>query len=394
MSRVLILGGRSLRARATSTCHGGVQPAMRTVIVLAVGLFGLLESQPASAQSPSPVGLPGFHLTLREDPGSQLPLGLSCTGVAAHTLTCRTFVLTLENATAWTIYPRNRCGVPNIWVYRKEPRATGGWWPVSRTTNLWCDPAISMPSSSRLSPGEKLEYSVRLMAPGRATESLYPGSYTFRAGWDFQGCEREPCRTNPVTSSHPGDPPDTVPAGAVSNEIQVTSPQLPHLGKLKFSFDVAVRPGPPGGNSPDEHRCASEAAGMIDCVVFHYKIWNRGHHPVRNTTTSCSDSGITPEYRTPSDKQWKFIPGRGGFCSSNVAVEHEIFPGKALEGEFLLVHLLPGFDTTPLRVPGTYQFRFTFRPSACFASPDASFCLMRPDTQPPARSKELTLAVR
>jgi len=372
----------------------GVQTAMRMAIVLTIGLFGILESQPASSQSPYPVSLPGFRLMLREDPHSKLPIGPSCTGVAARTLTCRAFVLTLENSTTWTIYPKNRCGVSDIWINKKEPRAIpDGWWPVSRTTNLWCDPAVPMPGSSRLPPGARLEYSVRLIAPGRAAESLYPGSYTLRAGWNFEGCEPEPCRTSPVAFSHPGDPPDTVPAGAVSNEIQVISPQLPHPGKLKFSFDVAVRPGLPDSPS-DKDRCASEAAGSIDCVVFHYKIWNRGHSAARNTTSTCSNSGITPEFRTASNKQWKLVSARGWNCLANVAIEHEILPGKALEGEFLLAHLLPGYDISPLRAPGRYQLRFTFRPSACIASADARFCLMRPDAQPTARSKELTLFVR
>lgn len=235
---------------------------------------------------------------------------------------------------------------------------------------------------------------MRLLSPGRSAESLNPGTYTLRAAWDFEACKQEPCRTNLVPFTHPDDPPDTVPAGAVSNELAVTSPELSHLGKLKFSFDVAVRPGRPNNPPSDAERCASDASGSIDCVVFRYKIWNRGRRPVRNTTTSCSDSGIMPEYRTQANKLWKLVPSRGANCLSNVAMEQAILPGKALEGEFVLGRLLPGYDTTPLRIPGTYQFRFTFRPSACFASPDGSFCLLRPETQPTAKSDDVTVVRR
>jgi hypothetical protein len=54
--------------------------------------------------------------------------------------------------------------------------------------------------------------------------------------------------------------------------------------------------------------------------------------------------------------------------------------------------LIPRYDTTPLRAPGEY--RFSFQPHACFASPDPSFCLLRPENQSPVVSQEIALAYR
>src|SRR5271169_6423740 len=176
----------------------------------------------AFAQSPFPLQLPGFHLTLREDPQSTLPLGPSCGGEAGLTLTCRAFVLTLENASLRTIYLNNQ-SENLISVSRKEPRATDGWWPVSRLIQPRWEPVASV-VRYRLMPGERTEYAMRLIGPGRTAEPFAPGSYTLRARWDFRACPSdgadclatiEDIRLNPL-----------VPAGAVSSEITADSPRL------------------------------------------------------------------------------------------------------------------------------------------------------------------------
>jgi len=75
----------------------------------------------------------------------------------------------------------------------------------------------------------------------------------------------------------------------------------------------------------------------------------------------------------------------------NVLVETEILPGGTIEGTFSLHNLRPGYDASSLPAAGEYQFRFTFWPNACVASPDTSFCLTRPEKQPTVTSKELSL---
>jgi hypothetical protein len=79
------------------------------------------------------------------------------------------------------------------------------------------------------------------------------------------------------------------------------------------------------------------------------------------------------------------------FCGSKAIIETAISSGGKAVGEFMLI---PRYDTTPLRAPGEYRFRFTFQPHACFASPDASFCLLRPENQSPVVSQEIALAYR
>lgn len=365
---------------------------MRWFAILALAIAQFFPSA-AFAQSPYPLQLPGFHLTLREDKQSNLPLGPSCGGEAALTLTCRVFVLTLDNASARTIYPSDNCGDNLIWMFKKEPRAMpDGWWPVSRTTQSSCKPTASL-VKSRLAPGEHIEYAVRLMSPGRSAESFAPGSHTLRATWDFRSCPSD--GPDCLTPFDAGRTYDLVPAAAVSNEIAADSPQLPDLGTMKFSFDVVVRPGLPA--NPERSRstagCNEVTSTTINCIVFHYSIGNLGDRAVRNGTTTCSFSGITPEYR-PRGGEWKTIRSTGFNCLGNSYFETKILSGQTSEGEFTLATLLPTYDTTPLRTPGEYQLRFTFLPLACFASPDASFCLTRPQRQLPVVSKEIVVLVK
>jgi hypothetical protein len=80
-------------------------------------------------------------------------------------------------------------------------------------------------------------------------------------------------------------------------------------------------------------------------------------------------------------------------CTRNILEETPILPSIPLEGTFFLPTLPPGFDTSSLRGAGEYHFRFTFLPKASIASPDGSFCLMRPERQPPATSAEVVVRV-
>jgi len=73
----------------------------------ALVLFGaLFYCAVVKGTGPFPRLLPpaeDLHLVLCEDPQSALPLGPSCGGDASQTLLCRTFTLTLENASTHTI---------------------------------------------------------------------------------------------------------------------------------------------------------------------------------------------------------------------------------------------------------------------------------------------------
>jgi hypothetical protein len=80
-------------------------------------------------------------------------------------------------------------------------------------------------------------------------------------------------------------------------------------------------------------------------------------------------------------------------CLSNVLMETPILAGANTQGTFLLSTLRPVLDTSELRSPGEYHFRFTFVPNACVASPDASFCLMRPEKQAAVTSNEVIVQV-
>jgi hypothetical protein len=254
---------------------------------LASLLLGQLMLSVAFAQSPSRLQLPAFRLTLREDPNSTLALGPSCAAEVAQTLTCRGFVLTLENASTQIIYPTDNCGENLIWMYKKNSRTVpDGWQPVSRTTQSSCEPRPMI--RSRLRPGERTDIAVRLIEPGRTADSFGPGSYTFRAGWNFWACPEKADSDDCLASIDGGR---LVPASAVSNEITVESPRQPDLGALNFSFEVAVRAGLPANatSSRATAGCSADTSGSINCTVFHYTIRNRSDRPVRNATSKHDD---------------------------------------------------------------------------------------------------------
>jgi len=336
-----------------------------------------------------------FRLTLAEDRHSNLPLGPSCTGVATRTLTCRAFTVTLENLSKKAVrISWGGCNEPEIRIDRKESNSSSGWWPVSSIRRDTCRPMTW--ASLRLKPGQKNTYATRLVSPRRAAETFAPGSYTLRAEWVLFGCTEEPEGTDCLSLLQVVRPSSVAPAlefqepvSIISNEVTVDAPVLPDLGRLKLAFEVSARRGPPPTSFAKKSvDCTGDASASIDCIVFHYAIHNLGDRPIRHGGDSCSGFGIIPEYRPPHG-EWQPVPSNNWVCTANIFFETLILPGGTAEGDFVLSTLGPGYDASVLRAAGEYSFRFTFWPNACFASPDGSFCLARPEKQEAVRSPEL-----
>jgi hypothetical protein len=331
-----------------------------------------------------------FHLTLQEDPQSKLPLGASCGGEASLTVMCRAFTVTLENAGSHTVRLSGlNCSEPTITFERKEPNSSSGWWPMSQPGKPTCTTLDW--TNTRLRPGEHTQYSTRLISQRRWIQSVGPGQYTIRAEWVLEGCtdpsDGSDCLTPLQVVRGASTVPDVAvqePVTVVSNNVTVESPPLGELGGLKFAFDVTV------DAPPQRDATCTSANTNVECTVFHYAVRNLADRPVRNATFTCSDTSIRPEYRFETG-EWKSVPQRFWACTANVLFETEILPGGALEGSFTLRNLRPAYDTSSLQPPGEYRFRFTFWPDACIASPDASFCLTRPEKQPFVISKEVIL---
>ena len=293
-----------------------------------------------------------FRLTLAEDPHSSLPAGASCTGEAGLTLTCRAFLLTLENASkndtiriSWA-----NCVGPLIRIDRKEPQSSSGWWPVSQVQGKACSPPAW--SNLRLKPGEKTNYATRLIAPDRYADAIAPGSYTLRAEWLLFGCTEGPDGKDCLAPLHAADKPNAPsafdwqdPVGVISNEVTVQSPSLPDLGTPRFTISVMVRPGPPRNDLRKglSANCTGENSASLDCVVFHYTIRNVTGRAVRNGTLSCSDRPITWEYRT-EDGKWAAPAWRMDapmVCNSNVYIETRFFPTEPLKVSSRLQAVFP-----------------------------------------------------
>jgi len=139
-----------------------------------------------------------FHLTLSEDRTSTLPLGPSCTGEAEQTLTCRAFIVTLQNLSKKTVrISWGGCNEPGIRIDRKEPPSTSGWWPVSQIKSGSCRPMTW--ARLRLKPHKNYRYTTRLISPRRESWPFEPGSYTLRAEWALLGCTEKPKGTDCLT---------------------------------------------------------------------------------------------------------------------------------------------------------------------------------------------------
>jgi len=380
---------------------------------VALVLFGaLFHCAAVSGSRPFPRLLPpadDLHLVLKEDPHSQLPLGPSCGGEASLTLLCRTFTVTVENASPHTIRISGlRCFEPSITFLTNRPitfetkelNTAAEWWPISQPGNPGCKTLDW--TNTRLRPGEHMEYATRLISPRRSVGIIGvigPGKYPLRVQWTLFGCTELPDAADCLTplqvvreGSTVADVDSQEPVTVYSNSILVESPKLPDLGRLKLTFEVTSATNqPPETQDGRPSGCAEESAS-VDCALFHYMIRNLGDRAVRNVSASCSDDSIRPEYRFDSSS-WKPIPARLWSCTMNITVERGIPRGGTLERTFALRTLLPGYDTSSLRAPGEYQLRFTFYPAACIASPDVSFCLTPLQREPTVTSKVLTLRV-
>jgi hypothetical protein len=129
-----------------------------------------------------------FRLSFREARDSGLPAGESCMGVAAETVPCRPFELTLQNVGRDTVHIAwDSCVGPLITVEQKEPRSTDGWFPVSEPAQSLCTAPPTW-TRVRLKPGESTRFATRLISPQRRLNyynNLFaPGSYTLRARWN------------------------------------------------------------------------------------------------------------------------------------------------------------------------------------------------------------------
>lgn len=346
-----------------------------------------------------------FELTIREDSASPLPLGPACGSEAGLTLACRAFVVTLRNIGVHTVHlSRIACQEPVVNFEVKEPNSSSGWMPISQISRPRCTPWIY--ENLRLQPGETTEYRTRLVSQNRPAEffaPVAPRSYIVHARWLLWGCTEDPegtdclSRLQALKANSWGLPPTghveiQTPVEVVSKEIEVSSPILPDLGSLKLGFEISITPEPQASEQRKRlsASCATEPRTSIECTVFHFAIRNLGDRPVRNGRYSCSDFSMIPEYRT-NDGEWKQLQSRLMACTANVYIETPILPGEVAEGSFILGALAPRFDTSPLYPAGKYEIRVCFHSSACFASPDGSFCIQSPKEQLLATSNVVTI---
>jgi len=388
------------RAQVCRPYKGSQVRKFRTGIV---GLFTVLLFLSSAGARPFPQLLPdaqNFRLTIREDSASLLPLSPSCGGEARLTLACRAFVVTLQNIGTRTVHlSKFICQEPRVSFEMKEPNSSFGWWPISRGSAPRCAPWTY--ENIRLKPGEKTEYKTRLVSQSRPAElgtPVAPHSYIIRARWPLWGCIEEtegidclaPLQVMKPTSygTSVGDVEIQTPVEVVSNEIEVSSPPLPDFGPLKLGIEISVAPESQASEQTKLFPVCATYPGSIECMVFHYSIRNLGDRPVRSVDT-CGRGYMFPEYRA-NDGEWKqLMPSqiamRGGSC---FFTDTPILPGKTEERNQLISW---EFDTSPLYPAGKYEIRFRFRPDACFASPDGSFCLQSPKEQIETTSNVITI---
>jgi hypothetical protein len=326
-----------------------------------------------------------FRLSLRKDPHSALPLGASCKGEAAQTLTCQAFSVTLENLGHHTVRLSGiTCRDPEVKIYRQISKSTTEWLPVSDPRPNPC-PAVKW-TNTRLRPHERTEFDTRLISPRRESDGFLPGSYTLRASWVLFGCTEDPDGADCLAPLQEAGNPDfrSEPVEVVSNEVEAESPTLPTLGAMKFSFDAEVIPASQAAKLHPALRakCPAGRADNIECAAFHYKIGNSGTRAVR-LSQGCGD--IFPEYL--ANGEWRPI-FETLQCTVNVITETPILPGSVVKGDFSLAW---GYNISPFRSPGEYRLRLTLNLQACFASPDGRFCLTKYQNEPPVTSSQLTV---
>jgi hypothetical protein len=385
----------------------GVTIWMRVFLTVFLGLsiFSALLCSLWADQLPQLLpGAGSFELSIREDSASSLPLGAACGGEAALTLACRGFLVSLKNVGVHTVHlSRIACGEPVVSFDMKQLGSSSGWWPISRVSRPRCTPWVY--ENLRLRPGETTEYRTRLVSPKRPAEfaPVSHRSYTVRARWLLWGCtenrEGTDClaplqvlKANSWGDPTMGNVEIQTPVEVVSKEIEVNSPVLPDIGPLKLGFEISIATAAQATEVRKRSgaSCVTDSGTSIECTVFHYAIRNLGERPVRNGRFACSDYSIIPEYRT-DDGEWRQLRSQLQACTANVYVETPIKSGEAAEGDFILSGLAPRFDTSPLYPAGRYEIHSSFHSSACFASPDGSFCIQSPREQTVTMSNVVTI---
>ena len=309
----------------------------KMLVAISLVFCSLACGASAIAQGPFPRLLPppeDFRLTLREAPHTEMPLGPSCGGEASLTLLCRAFTLTLENASKHTVHISElRCFEPDVVFEIRQPKSSSGWWPVSQQGKPACNTLDWV--NIRLRPGEKTEYTTRLVSPRRSIYAVGVGSYTLHAQWALFGCTEVPEGKDCLSplqvirgASTVADVALQEPVTVLSNHVIAVSPSLPDLGNLNFEFEVAVTSAEtPNAEGDTRDVCTTASKSNVDCTVFRYVIRNRADRPVRNATFTCSDSSIRPEYRVERS-EWKPVPYRGWDCGANTRIETGILPAE------------------------------------------------------------------
>lgn len=319
-----------------------------------------------------------FQLTLREDPNSTLPLGPSCGGEAGLTLNCRAFSVTLKNIGTHAVrIVKSSCAImPEIRIIDQGDIVSMDSLPPScniKTTNL------------RLRPGESIQHAIRLLEADRVDfrrgQPFAPGAHALHAEMVLFGCAENPEGTECAAT----DAQD--PVWLSSDELKVQLPPTPIFDAPKVSLEITSDPDKIGVS---RGHCTS-ASNTVDCVAFHYKIRNLGKHAVRHSSCSCCGNMFAVEYRPP-EMGWDVMPEKyWQQCSANMTIVTTILSGGAIEGDFTLADSIPGYRTESLGGSGEYQFRFTFHPILCVASPDARFCLSFFNEEPNVVSNEVTV---
>jgi hypothetical protein len=116
-------------------------------------------------------------------------------------------------------------------------------------------------------------------------------------------------------------------------------------------------------------------------------VHNLSDRPIRRVITTCG-SPVLPEFRDNSGVWKPVLTSRLGVASI-ASFEVGLVPGGSAEGDFTFATRREIYNTAPLRAEGEFDIRFRYNPCACFASPDASFCLTKLQILPPVVSQEI-----
>ena len=163
-------------------------------VAVLLSFCSLASGPSAMAEAPFPRLLPppeDFRLTLREEPHSNVPPGPSCKGEASLTLLCRAFTLSPENGSKHAIHISElRCFEPDVVFEIREPRSSSGWWPISQPGKPTCSTLNWI--NIRLKPGEKTEYTTRLISPRRSIDRLSADHTNYMPTGHYSGALKHP----------------------------------------------------------------------------------------------------------------------------------------------------------------------------------------------------------